>query len=194
MSNSQENNRIYKCQLEFGKFRDVANTFLQAVDARDSFTREQFLEKLEACLPALYSAVLRLFAEDLEHVHEDEVSEEEEAYTEKEKKIWREHSAIHDRVYFPLYRSLREKFGTVDVYWNVWDSTKREAAFEGVLADDIADIYVDLKRDLWLAEAGLPLNEVVWDTCLSFQSHWGQHLTAALKAIYDLRTNKRFSK
>ena len=54
----------------------------------------------------------------------------------------------------------------------------------GDLGDDLADIYRDLKEGLLAYEADLPAN-AEWAWRESFDSHWGQHATEALSALYE---------
>ena len=50
------------------------------------------------------------------------------------------------------------------------------------LADDLADIWRDLKSGLILWEAGA-FDAASWQWRFSFSSHWGRHLTGALQAF-----------
>lgn len=50
------------------------------------------------------------------------------------------------------------------------------------LADDLADIYGDLKDGINYYEAG-SIPNAVWEWQFNFTSHWGEHLTSALNAL-----------
>lgn len=53
----------------------------------------------------------------------------------------------------------------------------------GDLADDLMDIYIDLKEGVLLFEIGKPANAVFqWGTTFGF--HWGRHALSALKAMH----------
>jgi len=53
----------------------------------------------------------------------------------------------------------------------------------GDLADDLMDIYIDLKEGVLLYEIGKPTNAVFqWRTTFGF--HWGRHAVSALKAMH----------
>ena len=70
-----------------------------------------------------------------------------------------------------------------DLYWQVFDPTKDSEAIYGSLADDIADIYRDLKEgldDIHLARA----EDIIWEWRLGFSSHWGKHAIDALRTIH----------
>ena len=58
-----------------------------------------------------------------------------------------------------------------------------EAPVTGDLADDLADIYRDIKSGLFLHEAGHTV-EAIWDWKQTYMTHWGRHITSAIHAIY----------
>jgi hypothetical protein len=53
----------------------------------------------------------------------------------------------------------------------------------GDLADDLADIYRDIKAGLWLYDHG-HTTQAVWAWRYTFQIHWGRHATNALYALH----------
>lgn len=53
----------------------------------------------------------------------------------------------------------------------------------GDIADDLADIYRDLKDGLWLFENG-NVTEAVWEWKQTFTMHWGRHAVSALNALH----------
>ena len=84
---------------------------------------------------------------------------------------------------------LKEKLGNWDSYRQLFDPTEDNEAIFGSLADDIADIYFDLKEGLLLAEHQTPPEDIIWEWRLSFYSHWGKHAMDALLTIhFRLRT------
>jgi hypothetical protein len=52
------------------------------------------------------------------------------------------------------------------------------------LADDLADIWADLKQGLLALDAGAPPEDVTWEWRLLFYAHWGRHATVALRALH----------
>jgi len=83
-----------------------------------------------------------------------------------------------------LYFLLKERLGDWDLYWQVFDPTKDKEAIPGSLADDIADIYRDLRKGLALSDLRPP-NEAVRMWRVLFHSHWGQHAMEALRTIHS---------
>lgn len=74
----------------------------------------------------------------------------------------------------------------IDGYWDVFDPLNEEdteSVFNS-LADDLADIYRDLKRGLLLYNQG-HIVEAIWEWRCNFDIHWGTHLVSAQRAIHS---------
>jgi hypothetical protein len=72
-------------------------------------------------------------------------------------------------------------------YQIVFDSLTQEEAdaqVTGWLADDLADIYLDVREGLEHANAGRA-SEALWEWRFGYFSHWGRHLVHAQNAIWD---------
>jgi hypothetical protein len=88
---------------------------------------------------------------------------------------------------FELYTRLHTLLGDKDPYWMEFDMAMDGQAMSGSLADDLTDIFCELKRGLEMLD-GCP-NEPsrALDTlCSGFQAHWGQHLLDAQRHLYSL--------
>jgi hypothetical protein len=74
---------------------------------------------------------------------------------------------------------------TRSTYCSLRYAEPHEAPVTGSLADDLADIYCDLwrGRELW---AQGQFGAAVWEWRFRFESHWGVHVTGALRAIRTL--------
>ncbi len=149
------------------RFRTAAQEFIGTVDSASGLPREAFLSRTAHCLAELYCSALRLPAVEPDTTGVDEVP------------FAKEQSAA-------LMNSLKEKFGPLDAYWRVFDSTERDSPVLCGLSLDISEIYFDLKEDLHLEETGISQSDLLWDWRFSFRSHWGRHLLGALAAIYNL--------
>ena len=99
-----------------------------------------------------------------------------------------EDSERKDAVTYDEWKKVLERFSglPVDGYWDVFDPLKEEEkeSLWNSLADDLADIYRDLKTYLQLYDAGYT-EEAVWQWRFNFLIHWGQHLTGAQRAIHS---------
>jgi hypothetical protein len=152
--------------LELHRFRVAAANFIQAVDASPDVQCEEFLSRMSHCLAELYSSALCLPAGEPDTTGTDETP------------FAKEESAA-------LFHALREKIGSVDAYWVVFDSTEKASPVQGSLAGDISEIYSDLKQDLQREEKRISQADFLWELRFSFRSHWGKHLLGALRAIHD---------
>ena len=72
----------------------------------------------------------------------------------------------------------------INLYYDVFDPLKAESPVTNSLADDVADIYRDVKEGLLLYKNGR-IVEAVWEWRFNFRSHWGAHLTSAQQAIHS---------
>jgi len=95
-----------------------------------------------------------------------------------------EAAAAHTEEWTKLSDNLRQILGPLDGYWEVFDSTQKEEPIFCSLANDLAEIYLDLKDALKLLKSGVALNDIHWDWRFDFRSHWGKHAVSALTAIH----------
>ena len=89
-----------------------------------------------------------------------------------------------------LYNSLSRKLGRHRSYHSVFDPYSNEAACGGDLADDLADIYWDIKPglvDCRTRRKGA-LDAAVWHWQFKQRFHWGRHAVDAMKALDELRS------
>jgi hypothetical protein len=106
--------------------------------------------------------------------------------------IQAEFSDLDDR--FALFSKLRLSLGERDVYWLEFDHPEDTDSDDehrtGSLADDLTDIYFELKRGLRLLEAAGP-DAVAHFWEVGFTRHWGQHLVDAERHLYALKVNEQ---
>lgn len=84
------------------------------------------------------------------------------------------------------WKRIYNRFQTLEphIYRNVYDPLEDQPGVDiAPLADDLADIYRDVKEGLVLFDRGL-FEEAIWQWRYNFQIHWGRHLTAALTALH----------
>ena|SRR5436190_22626980 len=86
-----------------------------------------------------------------------------------------------------------KKFGSLPVknYSHVFNPLKEEEPVISSLADDLADIYRDIKAGLSLFKAQHPI-DAACEWRFSFQSHWGRHLVGAQRAIHEYLAEEGF--
>lgn len=160
------------------RFSVIAYQFCATVDAASSLDRIGLLSKLYPLLPALISEAIGL--PDVSRDDDDELEQ-------KSKRGSFRISGLTEQEWENLYNFLKEKLGDWDLYHQVFDPTTDTEAIFGSLADDIADIYRDLRNGLVFRETqqGLPDEDAIWIWHLLFHSHWGQHAMEALRTIHS---------
>ena len=161
------------------RFGSVAQRFCSVVDSAPNLNRTELLVQVYRILPQLINEAV-----DLPNV---EFSDDEGQEEEQRKSQARVQARLSQAQWAKLYAFLREKLGDWDLYWQVFDPIKDNEAIRGSLADDIADIYRDLKAGLVLSAVQQTLPEDnIWEWRLLFYSHWGKHAIDALRTIHFL--------
>jgi hypothetical protein len=92
--------------------------------------------------------------------------------------------AVSPDDWWALYRRLSMQFGEVNNYRFMFDPYEPGSdPVTGSLADDLADIYSDLKIGLALDAAGAN-DDAIWQWRFGFENHWGRHAAHALYALH----------
>ncbi len=91
---------------------------------------------------------------------------------------------------FEIFAKLRQLLGSKDSYWMEFDVVHDGHHMTGSLADDLTDIYCELKQGLHLIDH--EPNRALAGWCSGYSSHWGQHLLDAERHLYSLRTRDEF--
>jgi hypothetical protein len=90
---------------------------------------------------------------------------------------------------FELYTHLVELLGDRDSYWLEFDQSDDSLAMTGSLADDLTDIYCELKHGLRTVHVDPEHSVQAW--LQGFNTHWGQHLTDAQRHLLALASAGR---
>ena len=87
----------------------------------------------------------------------------------------------------PEYEALMDQLGGNRWYFEVFDPWELDDnhAVAGDLADDLWDVYNGLRAGLELWSQGLR-ESALWEWRFGFESHWGEHVTGAIRALYML--------
>ncbi len=95
---------------------------------------------------------------------------------------------LEDR--FEFYSRLRAELGEHDAYWLEFDPVgDAHDDMSGSLADDLADIYYDVKQGLELYAKAADDAVHFWKR--SYRLHWGQHLVDAERHLFSLKARNR---
>jgi hypothetical protein len=148
------------------EFVAVANEYCKYAEHAGEMRGDEMLKILQRLLPLMYLKASLLPA--LEPVFEDG---NEKFVTEPD---W---NRIHN--------TLREKFGTANDYLDLHE-TEPETFVTSTLAENMTDIYQDMKDFLLLYQTGTQevMNDAVWECRMNFENIWGQKLVNAMRAIH----------
>ena len=69
-----------------------------------------------------------------------------------------------------------------DIYWEVFAPLILDEPVAGSLADDIHDIYIEIKRGLILTQANT--DAALWEWKWGFDNHWGNHAINTIRALH----------
>lgn len=151
------------------EFVAVANEYCKYAEHAGELKGGEILRILQRLLPLLYLKASLL--PELEPFFEDE---NEKFVTESD--------------WFRINDAFKSKFGTANDYLELYDEKyiESETPVPSSLAENMADIYQDMKDFLLLYQTGTKevMNDAVWECRLNFENIWGQKLVNALKAIH----------
>jgi hypothetical protein len=154
------------------EFVTVANEYCSFVEAVDDFSRKDFLSRLQKLLPLIYLKAALLPKPDSELP--DEVSEK----------------FVSEDDYNFILNKLTVKFGKFDAYQEIYDSSFQysQIPIEGSIAENISDIYQDLKDFILSYRIGTVevMNDALKECRTNFEEYWGQRLVNGLRVIHNL--------
>jgi len=147
-------------------FVETARVYCDLIDHLDGGDTV-WLEQLAKLLPRLHAAVAELDQPKADLGH---YSLEQD---------------LDDR--FELYSRLHVLLGERDPYWLEFDLSSDGQAMTGSLADDLTDIFCELKVGLDMLESNPEKTHRALNRfCSSYKAHWGQHLMDAQRHLYEL--------
>jgi len=81
------------------------------------------------------------------------------------------------------FEKLRSLLGDADAYQRVFAMGDQESTVSASLADDLADIYRELRVGLDALRSGASPEDVLFEWRNSFEIHWAPHALGALGAM-----------
>ena len=145
----------------------LARCYCSFIEKASSAGDERWLADVAAILPRLHAAIASVEA-DLCHV---------DAF-----------DPVDLDARFELYSLLRGLLGDRDSYWLEFDSVE-DGAMTGSLADDLTDIYCELKNGLRLFELDPGYGLAAWAS--GYDLHWRRHLVDAERHLARLGVRAR---
>lgn len=146
-------------------FAQLVRDYIAVIDRAGESTPHSLLSSCAWLLPRIYAAGIEL--PDVQPTN-DNVDDE-------------------PAVPSPMAR-LASILGRYDGYFEVFDPFVQEEPVKASLADDLADIYLDLARPLTAFDAG-EIADAAWDWRFAIRGHCGDHLVDAMRAIHRLVNN-----
>lgn len=148
----------------FPDLAEVASAYCEVIDGIDNLTPKMLLTEMSRLLPRLHAAVVSI----------PRLKANSPLYP-----------LVDLETRFALFCKLRDKLGECDPYWMERD---RDTPLKGSLADDLTDIYFDLRRGLQLLQDGstVACARAASDWSRSYEAHWGEHLVDAERHLYYL--------
>jgi hypothetical protein len=151
------------------KLEVLARNYCELVESLNS-GNTQWLQEIAGLLPRLHEAVSALNLPTPQNVP---------------------HMAADLDARFELYTFLRTQLGERDSYWMEFDVAGDGQSMSGSLADDLTDIYCELKTGLDILD-GEPQQAVLgWHK--GFHLHWGQHLLDAERHLFHLNARNQLA-
>ncbi|MGV6825748.1 MAG: DUF5063 domain-containing protein [bacterium] len=91
---------------------------------------------------------------------------------------------------FELFSRLHGILGDMDAYWMEYDVVQGDQHKSGSLADDLTDIYCELKHGLGQLEMDRNEDSIFNDWHQGYRLHWGKHLIDAERHLYELTSQQ----
>jgi len=153
------------------EFVTVAREYCQFVEKTDSYSKKDYIQVLLKLLPLLYlkASTLPKTEIELDDAVDRFVTEED-------------YMAIKDTIEF--------KMGAHNDYLEVFtpDINRSEGALSASIAEDLSDVYQDLKDFLENYRTGATelMNDTLAETVTNFELLWGQKVLNSLRALHNV--------
>lgn len=148
------------------KLKAQAERYCSLIEQVESMERETFVVEVTAALMAVLHAAMDL--PDLSATDEfvDEGLSDEE---------WR-----------ARFDAIEARLGDWSAYATTLSPFEEDATEVATpaLADDLSDVWRDLKAGLLSLERGGDREDVLWEWRFGFYTHWGRHAVEALRVLH----------
>lgn len=148
---------------------EIARRYCELIESLDEAHRE-YLAQLNEILPRLHAAMTAVGPLHDEGEYRPSVDLDQR---------------------FELFSRLHRLLGDLDAYWMEFDVTPDRQEMSGSLADDLTDIYCELKNGLMRLERHDDTRGTLGRWRAGFCKHWGQHVVDAERHLYALSARDR---
>ena len=156
-------------QPDISELFSIARRFCELVESLEEGHREP-LSQLNTLLPRLHAAMTAAGPGQEDGAFDSQVDLDQR---------------------FELFSRLRGLLGDLDGYWMEYDVTPDRQEMSGSLADDLTDIYCELKLGLMRLERSDDTRRTLGRWRAGFCKHWGQHVVDAERHLYALSARDR---
>lgn len=180
-----------KSQSSVEVFARLAADYCAFIENWEARSPEAILHEAHWRLPELYSAALRLPDVARVHLEGEAAEDDEEDLQEPVLPQSSETDALSAEEWMNRWRALGKHLGDRKFYremFDPYDPSETEPVV-GDLADDLLDVYRDLRRGSRLWDRGHH-DQAAWEWQFHFAVHWGEHATSAIRALYALAFNR----
>lgn len=153
---------------DFNAMVNTAREYCKVIESSGSDNQE-WLARVFSLLPKLHTAIAA-------HLKQDG-----ESYTPLD-------ANLENR--FELFTELHRLLGERDAYWMEYDMLHEDEHKSGSLADDLTDIYCELKFGLNQLDEQDP-EQILGNWKHGYRLHWGRHLVDAERHLYELSTKNQ---
>ena len=152
------------------EFLTVANEYCLFIEKADNYSKDDIINYLLKICPLIYlkGALLPESEESEYEITERYVAEED----------WES-----------VYKPLKNKLGKEDIYWKLTNNEAGEnVPTMASIADNLADIYQDLKDFIMLYQKGTQASKenAIAECQMLFKTHWGSIIVSAHKALHHI--------
>lgn len=157
-------------QTDVGELLEIARRYCTLIESLEEGERGPLLTQLNELLPRLHAAMTGAGP------WSDENPED---------------AAVDLDQRFELFSRLHRLLGDLDSYWMEYDVTPDRQEMSGSLADDLTDIYCELKNGLTRLERNHDARRTLGRWRSGFCKDWGQHVVDAERHLYALSARDR---
>ncbi len=165
------------------KFIEVIKEYIDLIDNYENKKVASFLFQCSVLLPQMqYLGQLLPFPDGWDE-EDDEDDDDYHEETEEEKKVYDERLQRHHERWSKLHQNLTKYLGKHNSYNVVFNPyTEKESMYQ-TLADDFADIYLEVYEPLEYYDKDR--NKSLWNWKFGAYSHCGNHIVSALRPIHQ---------
>jgi hypothetical protein len=162
-----------------------SEAFCAIVEDSSDVSSPAFTRAIHLCVAALYAAGLELPSPLEDDGGDDDDAADDEAISSPSSIEPDPDRLSHDE-WRRVYDSIGSRLAGADMYMEMFDPFGwTEEPVVGSLADDLADVYQEIRAGLLKWRRG-ERDDAVWTWRFGLETHWAEHATGAMRALQAL--------